>query len=191
METENIMNNFKRNSILIVTLMLGGIPLGASAENSYGENSGMYLGGGIGYGRMNGEDYTDTSGDLTKNRVSWKALVGMTVNRVVSIEGQYIDFGAANRSSDRIQATGWTAGAVLDIPLDGSITPYGKIGALFWETDNRFNNISRDEDGTDLSLGLGVRFMLSPHLALRTEYERFEMDQTDIDNLSINLQFNF
>lgn len=185
------MNNFKRNSILIATLILGGIPLHAAAETGYAVDRGMYLGGGIGYGRMNGEDYTNTSGDLTKNRVSWKALVGMNLNRVASIEGQYIDFGAANRSSDRIQATGWTAGAVLHIPVEGSITPYGKIGALFWETDNRFNNISRDEDGTDLSLGLGIRFMLSPRLALRTEYERFEMDRTDIDNVSINLQLNF
>lgn len=185
------MKTLKYKSFLITLCMLGGISVNAAAETGNGAENGAYLGGGIGYGRINGEDYTNTNGDLSKSRVSWKALVGTKVNSILSVEGQYIDFGAANRSSDRIQATGWTAGVVLELPLETSITPYGKIGALFWETDSSFNNISRNEDGTDLTVGLGLRFMLSPHLALRTEYERFEMDNTDIDNLSLNVQFNF
>lgn len=186
------MKHIKRNSLVIALLLLAGPPIAATAADSgFDSDSSLYLGGGIGYGRMNGEDYTNTSGDLTKRRVSWKGLAGMSLSRMVAIEGQYIDFGASNRNTDRIQATGWTAGVVLDVPLRGSITPYGKIGALFWETDNQFNNISRNEDGIDMSLGLGVRFQLSPYLALRTEYERFEMDRTEIDNLSVNVQVNF
>jgi opacity protein-like surface antigen len=140
---------------------------------------------------MNGEDYTNSNGDISKSRASWKAMVGMRVNNAVSIETQYIDFGAANRNSDRIQATGWTAGVVLDFLKDSPIAPYGKIGALMWDADARFNNISRSDSGTDVTLGLGLRFTLSDHLAIRTEYERFNMDRTDVDSLSAAVQYNF
>lgn len=173
---------------LIALVLLGSSPLLAAAATP---DSYTYLGGGIGYSRMNGEDFTNTSGDLTKNQTSWKAYAGMKFSGRISLEGQHIDFGAANRNTDRIQATGWTAGLVLDFLQNRSVTPYAKAGALFWETDNRFNGISQAEDDTDPAFGLGVRFMIGEHGALRTEYERFAMDHTDIDNFSVSLQFIF
>lgn len=182
------MKNIKRVIPFIVIAALAGVSVDALAAESAGQ---PYIGGGVGYGRMNGEDFTNSNNDLTKSHVSWKALAGFKLNNMLSLEGQYIDFGAANRNSDRIQATGWTAGVVIDFSKSKTITPYAKAGALFWNTDNRFNNISRSEDGTGLTFGLGVRFMLADNLALRTEYERFNMDHTDIDNFSAALQLNF
>lgn len=185
------MKNLKRAIQLATIAMLGGVSLGAMAGTMYGPDGYAYLGAGIGYGRMNGEDFTNNNDDLTKSHVSWKAMAGAKLNGVLAVEGQYIDFGAANRNSDRIQATGWTADVVVDLMENASITPYAKVGALFWNTDNRFNNISRREDGTNLTFGLGARFMLADNLALRTEYERFMMDHTDIDNFSAALQLSF
>ncbi len=182
------MKNLKLTAHFIVLCALSSIAqTSAAAENQ----SYFYAGGGAGYGRMNGEDFTNNNNDLTKNKVSWKALVGMKMNNMLSVEGQYIDFGAANRNDDRIKATGWTAGVMLDFLKDSSITPYGKVGALFWDTDNRFNNISRNDSGTDATFGLGLRFALADHFALKTEYERFMMDHTDIDSVSATIQFNF
>lgn len=185
------MKNIRRVIQLVTVAMLAGASLDAAAGTMYGPDGYAYLGAGIGYGRMNGEDFTNSNNDLTKSHVSWKAMAGAKLNSVLAVEGQYIDFGAANRSTDRIQATGWTADVVVDLMKNTSITPYAKVGVLFWNTDNRFNNISRSEDGTNLTFGLGARFMLADHLALRTEYERFMMDHTDIDNFSAALQFNF
>ncbi len=182
------MNNFKR---AIPLMMLCALPFIAVDSMAADKDSSIYLGGGIGYGRMNGEDFTNTNGDLSKSRTSWKAIYGMKLNSALSIEGQYLDFGAANRNSDRIQATGWTAGVVLDFFKDAPITPYGKVGALMWNADYRFNNLSRSQDGTDLALGLGVRFVMSDHVSIRTEYERFNMDHTDIDSISASVQYNF
>jgi len=186
------MNNFKR---ALPFIMLCAMPFVAensvAADKAYNNGSSYYLGGGIGYGRMNGEDFTNTNGDLSKSRTSWKALVGVQMNSAVALEAQYLDFGAANRNSDRIQATGWTAGVVLDFFKNSAIAPYGKIGALMWETDDRFNGISRSQDGTDIALGLGLRFAVGDNMAIRTEYERFTMDNTDIDSLSAAFQYNF
>ncbi len=163
----------------------------AFADDDSSGRPNIYIGGGAGYGRVNGEDFTNSNGDLTKNRVSWKALAGIKFNPMVSIEGQYIDFGASNRSSDRVKASGWTTDLVLDVPVTPFVTPYAKAGALMWKTDNRFNSISRDDNGTSFTYGAGVRFRLAENLDLRAEYERFRMDQTHVDSASAILQFNF
>lgn len=186
------MNSFKR---ALPLMMLCALPILAqnshAADQAYMSKSSFYLGGGIGYSRMNGEDYTNTNGDLSKSKTAWKALVGVKMNDSLAIEAQYLDFGAANRNSDRIQASGYTAGIVLDFFKNAPIAPYAKVGVLIWETDNRFNGISMNEDGNDVTGGLGLRFAVSDNMSVRTEYERFMMDKTDIDSLSVNLQYNF
>lgn len=185
------MNTFKR---LLPFIILCTLPLAQNsiaADKAYDSQSYYYFGGGIGYGRMNGADYTNTNGDLSDSNVSWKAMIGARLNSAVSIEVQYLDFGTANRNDDKIQATGWTAGVVLDFFKDAPIAPYAKLGALLWETDHRFNGISRSQDGTDVAAGLGLRFALSDNLGIKTEYERFMMDDTDIDSASVSIQYNF
>lgn len=179
--------------VLTTTLMvvLCSSSVRAFAADTPSSGPQIYIGGGAGYGRVNGEDFTNSNGDLTKNRVSWKALAGFKFNPVVSIEGQYIDFGASNRSSDQVKASGWTADLVIDAPITPIVTPYGKVGALMWKTDSRFNGIGRDNNGTSLAYGAGVRFKLTENLDLRTEYERFKMDSTHVDSASAILQFNF
>lgn len=183
-----LMKSFKH---ALFAMLAGLQPCLAASAMTFEQPGYYYLGAGVGYGRLNGEDFTNTSGDLEKSKVSWKGVVGINLNGPLALEAQYIDFGAANRDNDRIEATGWTAGAVLDFMKEGDIVPYGKLGALWWETDNRFNNISRNDDGVDVTFGVGVRFGLTPNIALRTEYERFMMDDTDVDNFSLNLQYHF
>lgn len=185
------MGNTKRSAQLVCLAALGFVSPNASAEAAASEDAYAYVGGGPGYERMNGEDFTNTDGDLTKNRVSWKAMAGTKLGKLLALEGQYIDFGAANRNTDRIQATGWTAGIVLDLLVNQQLTPYAKVGALFWDTDSTFNSISRREEGTDLAYGLGLRLMIADQFSLRTEYEWFVMDYAEIENFSFSLQLNF
>lgn len=182
-----ILKNGLRLTLLSV---LSVVSLNAFAERTSDQPQ-IYVGGGIGADRINGEDFTNSNGDISKKRVSWKAQAGLKFNPVLSIEGQYIDFGAANRNSDRVKATGWTAGAILDLPTGIFITPYAKAGAIRWKTDNRFNNLSANDSGTDFTWGGGVRFHLSDNLDLRAEYERFRLDSTHVDNLAATMQFNF
>ncbi|HEX5361578.1 MAG TPA: outer membrane beta-barrel protein [Fluviicoccus sp.] len=186
------MKFIQRNMPAIIFGVLSCLSQSALAAYQSGPSENYsYLGYGMGYGRMNGQDYTNTAGDLSKSRVSWKGVLGLKVNAALAVEGQYIDFGAADRRTDRIKASGWTGGIVMDLMKGSAMTPYGKVGALFWKTDNRFNNISRNEKGTDLTLGLGLRFPVTDHMVVRTEYERFNMDHTDVDNFSAILQYNF
>lgn len=184
------MKIFKLAIPVIAAGVLSAVSLNAAAEGMYSDSH-VYLGGGVGYSLVNGEDYTPASNDIDKEHASWKGIVGIKFNSVFAIEGQYIDFGAANQNTDEVKASGWTAGVALDLLQSKPVTPYVKVGALFWETDSRFSSISRNADGTDLTYGLGLRFNLGENLAIRTEYERFDMDTTTIDNASVALQFNF
>ena len=185
------MKNSKAVFSLLLLGVIGGMSLAASAASADGDKQFVYLGGGLGYGRLDSQDYTNADGNLTNSGVSWKGVAGYHLNRIVAVEGQYIDFGADNRGNDKVKATGWTLGAVLSLPVDGPVTPYAKLGLLNWETRNRFNGISRNQTGSDLGYGLGVRFSLAEDLDLRGEYERFDMDQTKVDSFSAVLQYKF
>ncbi len=169
------------------------LPFGANAQETF--QPGFYLGGGVGYDRVDGEDFTGAGDDLKDSRVTYKGIVGFRVARMLSVEGQYINFGTNEDGLNRVKADGYTAGIVLDIPITTHFAPYAKAGALFWDADSRFGpiagQISRKTDGTDFTYGGGVRFALNEDIDLRFEYERFEMDETDVDMGSIAVQFNF
>ena len=152
---------------------------------------GLYLGGGVGYNRIEGEDFTGNGDEFEDDRVSYKGIAGLKLGQHLSLEGQYIDFGTAEDGPSRVEADGWTAGAVFELPLTQNFVAYAKGGALFWDAEGRFANVRADDDGTDPFYGVGARFALNRNLALRIEYERFELNDTDIDMASANLLFHF
>ncbi len=168
------------------------IPATASARD---DSPGIYLGGGIGYNRIDSQDFPSNDDDIEDSRVSYKGMAGIRLSELLAIEGQYIDFGTAEDGNNNVKADGWTAGAVMTLPVSPVIRPYAKAGALFWEADGKSGSglsLVRDSaDGTDFTYGVGVSFRLAPALELRTEYERFEMSDVDVDMASANLLFNF
>lgn len=181
--------NARKAALLGAALGLGSLlPTLASAQ---GPGPGLYAGGGIGYNRIEGEDFTGGDDDFKDERVSYKGVAGLKLGDMLSLEGQYIDFGTAEDGDSRVEADGWTAGAVLEVPLMQNFAVYGKGGALFWDAEGRFANVRADDDGTDPFYGVGARFALNPHLALRLEYERFELNDADIDMASTSLLFHF
>ena len=181
--------NASKTALLAALVGSGALlPHLASAQSA---DPGLYLGGGAGYNRIEGEDFTGDGDEFKDDRVSYKGIAGLKLGQHFSLEGQYINFGTAEDGDNRVDADGWTAGAVLELPLTQNFAVYGKGGALFWDAEGRFANVSADDDGTDPFYGVGARFALSQHLALRLEYERFELNDTDIDMASANLLFHF
>ena len=194
----------KRWTLILPVAALGfsTLPLAAHAQ----ENTpapGFVSGGGAIYTNIENkfvdQDFPEDDDDFDDDRVSWKALAGFRFNPVLSVEGQYIDFGDAENNGARAEADGWTAAAVVDIPIP-YVQPYAKAGALFWDTDAHVrgplnSTLRASDDGTDFFWGLGVRFNLTENLALRAEYERFELEgdsvESKVDAASLNLQFSF
>ena len=193
------MKGFRPKWALLAMGVVAAVPPCANAQDA-DPDAHIYLGGGIGYNWLNGQPFKDPNNpdhDFSENHVTWKGFAGIQFTPMVALEGQYIDFGAHNRSSDNVKAHGWTAGMVLDLPLSYAITPYAKAGALFWNSDGTFTSNGTltgtgfHENGTDFTWGGGVRFKLTDRLDMRVEYERFRMDDTHVDNATAALQFNF
>lgn len=186
--------NSQRQGLTILLVALLASPLLAQAQDLR-PKPGLYLGGGIGYNRIESEDIPNSDDDFSDSQVAYKGIAGIRLGPVLAIEGQYIDFGTAEDGDNRIDASGWTADAVLTLPLTERINPYGKVGALFWEADGRSQGVTppirASEDGTDLTYGVGVNIGITEMLAFRAEYERFALEDTDVDLGSANLTFSF
>lgn len=203
---------FPKSKIMLPLLAAGGLmamSMPSFAEDLPHQNPGIFVGGSAIYTRLDNKFSSDQNfdpDDFDDDRVSWKAFAGYRFTPIFSVEGQYVDFGDAENSSARVEADGWTAALVADIPFK-FIQPYAKAGALFWNTDAHLRgalaNASKvSSDGTDFFWGVGARMNLSENLDLRLEYERYQLDgdaggdddysvDTDIDAVSLGLQFNF
>jgi len=150
-----------------------------------------YVGTGLGYYRLNDEDFLDEDDDLKDNRWAWRVFGGVEANRVFSLEGGYWDFGSTDDGNLEMEATGWTVAGIAALPLTPWIAPYGKVGQLFWDRERSLGPISRSDSSNDLFYGVGARVTLSDHVDLRLEYERMALDDTDLDMGSVNVQFRF
>jgi OOP family OmpA-OmpF porin len=180
---------------------LAALPGTASADTEWWQmdQPAFYVGGGIGYnwltgGRIQGDDLNQPD-DLSGSNVSYKGIFGFRFNRILGLEGQYINFGTNDDGDNQIDADGWTAMATAALPLDPHFIPYAKAGMLFWNSNRRFPagpgtagaQQERDGDGTDFAWGAGMKFPVNQNVDFRLEYERLAFGDIDrVDDGSDN-----
>ncbi len=108
------------------------------------------------------------------------------------------DPGTVNRT---LEARGLSAELLGRIPLGKVIAIFGKVGALWWDSetittgqaDGKSLRATRDNTGLDLMYGAGVDIIIKK-ISLRLEYERFDnvsSADTSIDFASVGVMFNF
>jgi OOP family OmpA-OmpF porin len=167
----------------------------AQMQNVMDESTGFYIGGGLGMADPK---------DADKNG-SWKVYGGWQVNKWLSAELAYNDFGNS----------GYTGSGPGGVPYSGDIDTYavsidavgmfpvpigaldklsvlGKIGAAYFERDDNtpFAGFSpRDDDGWGLTWGFGAQYTFSERVGLRAEWERFEEVDVDAWTVSVNYKF--
>lgn len=144
--------------------------------------SGPYFGGSYG-------QYRFKDNNLNENDTLWKAFVGGQFNNWLGVEAGYVAMDRAANQGSSFEAEGFTAAAIVSIPLAQKSAFYVKGGGFWWDAD-RSGPVSSNKDA-DPFYGAGFRFALSDHFSLRAEFERFEVVNTDIDSASIGLQANF
>jgi len=172
-----------------VLATLAALPLGAAAATD--PTHGFSIGAGAGSNSVEGSDYTGNGNHVDDTQMAWKGLVAYRLNRGLSLEAQYVDFGTAEGGGNSVNASGVTAGGVFEAAMSRSIHPYAKAGALFWDAEENFNPLVRNDTGIDFTYGGGLRFILGRSIDVRTEYERFEFNATDVHTISAMLQFKF
>lgn len=121
---------------------------------------------------------------------------GFRFLKFVGVELEYTDFGTFEHTSggttDTLEVTRADLFAVGVIPF-GRFEVYGKLGYGYWDGELRSaggNPVS--DDGSDPSFGVGFAIKFVKLLAIRLEYEEFEIDGVDdLTMASIGLDFRF
>ncbi|HUH39196.1 MAG TPA: porin family protein [Spongiibacteraceae bacterium] len=151
-------------------------------------NSGGYIGASF------GKSDVDVSGFDDGNSVAISG--GYKFNKHFALELSYIDLGESTDDIPpewTIEVDGFNFAAVGIIPINDNVEVFGKLGAYMWDADVKergWGKIASD-DGTDFSFGLGVAGHITEQFSLVLEFQRFDIDGDDVDNVSLGVRFNF
>jgi OOP family OmpA-OmpF porin len=197
-----------------VALALSAGSAGAQTDDN---DSGFYVGAGIGQFNVQIDDIDQTDEAIQKlddSGNSWKGFVGWRFNKYIAAELAYIDFGSvrgtfggapssttANGSSGDydVSISGFAPYVIGTIPL-GPIELFGKIGYYFYDTktslhlddplSNDLADASSSEEDLMYGVGLGVTFL--QHVNARLEYERIDAKNLDdADALWLSASWRF
>lgn len=167
--------------VVPISLSLLLIPFGAARA----DQTGPYLGAGWGAYRIN-EGTLDDHDDLLK------AYVGVQFANWFGLEGSWVDFDRLdNPGGDKFEADGAGLAAVLSLPVSDTSAIYAKGGNFWWNAKSVLGGEVRDKDGNNAFYGAGLKLGFTKHLAVRLEWERYDVSGADIDTGTISLQFLF
>jgi hypothetical protein len=159
------------------------LALAASGPVLADENSGLYLGVGLGDFSSEFDSIRDVDIDFDESSDASKIFAGWRFNRFLAVQLDYIDFGDAGVTLDLLNIQAETRGiapsVVATLPV-GPVELFAKAGMLFYDLEVSLNGDTLvDESGNDIVYGVGVGYTLFGRLALRAEYEIIEIDEID------------
>ena len=162
--------------------------LASATTPALAADNGIYLGAGIGYSNVDVDDF-DFSGDAT----GYKVIAGWRVLDWLAVEGNYVGVGEVDDEveGEDVEADidGFTLSALVFMPV-GPVDLFARAGLFSWNADFSFDDINSGDDGTDFVLGVGAQFRLGS-LALRAEFERFELDQASTNMFTAGVTWTF
>lgn len=158
-----------------------------------GSESGLYLGASLGSSSI---DFNVDNVDLNDDDTAYKIFLGYNLGLIpfidLAIEGSYVDFGSASSidvGNTDVGVTGLSAFGLAGFKL-GPIGLFGKAGFINWDSESDVLQAQLDDSGSDPAYGIGARFQLGS-LAIRAEYEIFDIDTVDIDYYSVGVAWTF
>jgi OmpA-OmpF porin, OOP family len=150
----------------------------------------------------------DPGGRVDGKDGAFKLFGGYQFNRNFAIEAAIVDLGDVTYSGSftdsggtvpvsggRVQNSGFNLSAVGVLPLGTSFVVFGKVGMFLWYSEatdvTGGTFFYSEEDGADLSLGLGASMALGQRVSLRAEWERFDMSNVEADLVTLGIAFRF
>jgi hypothetical protein len=137
-------------------------------------------------------------GDADDDR-GFKGIVGFRPLDSFAIEANYVDFGEARlplacagltcptEALVDSQAISVSAVGMFALPL---VDLFARVGYARWESDLSVSGSSAESADSDPTYGAGAQVRLGS-FALRIEYERFELDDDNVDLTSIGFTYTF
>lgn len=152
-------------------------------------DNGIYLGASVGQSGIQIDDF-----DYDADATGYKIIAGWRFLDWLAVEGNYVDFSSGD---DRVagtrietEADGISLSAVGFLPV-GPVDLFARVGAIDWSADLSSPGIaSGGDDGTDLTYGVGAQFRVWS-LSIRAEYEMFDIEDADVDMISLGVTWTF
>lgn len=168
------------------------IALCCVAGSAAAADQGWYLGGALGQAtsHYDGGDAAklgyNSGAPIDNDDLGAKVYGGYQLNAHWALEAAYVNLGRAKFSGiagsaeakDKIGAEGVSLSLLGKMPLTQDFSLFGKVGAFAANTkyecvQNCSGIQNNDKDGVYTTFGVGAQYDVSPRLALRAEYERF------------------
>ena len=173
--------------------------LGLTSTAWAGNDSGLYVGGSAGSAATD-VSYTDPNIgniDFSDDDSAYKVFLGYNFGIIplvnLAIEGSYVDLGTATgtASGNNVETsyTAYDAFGLVGFNI-GPFELFGKVGTASWESEAMVQSNTTNDSGTNAAYGLGAQFHLGS-IAIRAEYELFDVDSADIDLFSVGASFTF
>ncbi len=163
------------------------------AAPAFAADRGVYIGAATGQANVRNAD--ELSGfELDSDDNCFKAILGFRAD-FLAFEFNYVDFGQPQQTfaGRRVQvdAKGYDGFLVLSKRI-AHLELFAKAGLLAWEMETSVQGLgSVTREGTDFGFGGGAQLVFGG-LAVRGEYEQFEISDVDSVNLvSVGLTWTF
>ncbi|HSA70435.1 MAG TPA: outer membrane beta-barrel protein [Burkholderiales bacterium] len=189
-----------RKALAACALLLSGA---LTASHAYAQ---FFVGGSIGQSDIDDEITAGliTSGTVDGKDTAWKILGGYMFNRHFGVEAAYVNLGEVSYSGafgllpvtgGKVELTAFNVSALGALPINEQFSLFGKIGFFGWEAEASDTTggvpFSAEDDGTDISFGVGVMFNFTPSFGVRAEYEFFQTDIGDAGLISVGALWRF
>ena len=204
---------------------LGLVALAAIASPyAVADDTGWYGGASVGQSRAKIDDARITSGLLGSGFATtsisdddrdtgYKIFGGYQFNKNFALEGGYFDLGKFGFTATTIPAgtlhgdiklRGLNLDAVGILPITEKFSALGRIGVNYAQARDTFSgtgavnvtNPNPSKNDTHYKVGLGLQYAFTESLAVRTELERYRINDAvgnngDIDLISVGLVYRF
>lgn len=180
------LNKSLKPLVMILGIGLVSLPVAGQTENYW------YVGAGVGLSDI------DESG-IDDDDNAFKLFGGIRINKFFALEAAYVDLGelegdaVVGGPSNELEVEGVGIGVTGSYPLTEKFSVQGKVGVYFWDLDvngtiaDRFN----DDSDNDNFYGAGVSYRLNKKVSLIGEWERYEIEDFDIDLFSASVSYSF
>lgn len=176
------MQRHKQLGIMLAAAM--GLAVAGTAQAQ--DTIGGYIGASVGQ--------TDPSVSDLDSSTGYRVFGGYMFSPNYGVEVGYTDAGEFDGkgafAGTSVEATGAYVAAVGSMPLSDRVSLFGKAGFFHYEFDALVNgNTVQSDDGTELMLGIGVNYAVTPSVAVGAEYNTVsDVDETDVDAIWFNVR---
>jgi hypothetical protein len=152
----------------------------ASWKVSAAEDTGFYLGAGIGQAWSKNAD-----ADLDDEDTAYKAFAGYSFNKYFATEVAYIDGGTFEVRDSisvlRVKDSGFVASLIGKAPLTDRVSLFAKLGYAFYDNDISLTSgntrISVKDSDENPAYGVGATFSFGERFGMRMEWEAIKPDE--------------